>query len=422
MTTTHRTIITLLPHNQQIKAIPGDNLLETLLENSVLLRSDCGGKGVCKKCMVELAHAEGDSPMTPACTYPVDSDVTIRIPESSLAPIHCVKKSHTDFPKSFGQRFVPDETSGVRPGIAIDLGTTTIAIYLCDISSGAVLSSLAIKNPQSLYGDDVMSRICVTSQDNTKLSTLQKLVTSSIEFGCRELLINSSLTPDTLEKMAIVGNPTMIHILLGVTPSSIGTSPYMPLFHESRVTKSENIGILFPEVTITTLPQMSGFLGGDILSAALAVDLENMPYGTLLIDLGTNGELLLKSENGYFGTSCATGPAFEGATLSCGIQASPGAIDRIWVEDPLTIAEYSLIQNNGKPLDPTGICGSGIISGIAALTKAGIIETSGAFTKDYEIPSLQQVLEMAEDMYSFKAMRTPRKKLQSARKMSGLSN
>lgn len=382
-------IVTILPQNQQINANSGETLLETLLENSIMVRSDCGGKGVCKKCMVELVGTSSKPTTTPACTYSVDSEITIRIPESSRAVIHCVTKSHTDFPKSFLQRVKAKNTDHIKPGIAIDLGTTTIALYLCDLSSRTVLSSLAIKNPQSLYGDDVMSRICTISQTKTKLTALQKLVTGSIEFGCRELLLNSSLEPNSLEDIAIVGNPTMIHILLGISPSTIGTSPYMPSFHESRFTNAGDVGIRLTQTTITTLPQMSGFLGGDILSAAIAVDLENMPNGTLLIDLGTNGELLLKSANGYFGTSCATGPAFEGATLSCGMQASPGAIDKIWVDNHPTTTKYSFIKHDEKPLDPTGICGSGIISGIAALTKAGIIEKNGSFTRSLPTPNLK---------------------------------
>lgn len=393
MTNDNCCILEVLPHHHQIKASVGDNLLELLFENSILLRSDCGGKGVCGKCRIEIVQDGNSTSMTEACTCTIDTDMLIQIPESSRIKANCIRKTHTRFPASFAERFSPEKRSAVTPGLAIDLGTTTIAIYLCDTSTGFVLSSLAIKNPQSLYGDDVMSRICKISETVGKLTALQKLVTGAIEFGCRELLINNSLATDSIGPIAIVGNPTMIHILLGVDPRSIGVAPYLPLFYDAKSTNAVDIGMQLTGTMITTLPQMSGFLGGDILSAALAVDLASMPDGTLLIDLGTNGELLLKSANSYFGTSCATGPAFEGASLSCGMQAADGAIDRIWLEGSCKAAGYSLITSEGQESSPRGICGSGIISGIAAFTRGGILEKNGSFTKNAGISALQRSLE-----------------------------
>ena len=114
----------------------------------------------------------------------------------------------------------------------------------------------------------------------------------------------------------------MIHILAGVDPSPIGVSPYQPVFNEARILNTKDLGFSFANIFLQILPQVSGFIGGDILSAGLAVDLTDQPEGTLLIDLGTNGELLLKGKDSLFATSCATGPAFEGASLSCGTQGA----------------------------------------------------------------------------------------------------
>ncbi|MCP4720495.1 MAG: ATP-binding protein, partial [Desulfobacteraceae bacterium] len=191
-------------------------------------------------------------------------------------------------------------------------------------------------------------------------------------------------------QMVTVGNPTMIHIFAGVDPESIGFSPYQPAFYESRKIQSDDLGFTLKNFSIQILPQVSGFIGGDILSAAIAVDLENQPEGTLLVDLGTNGELMLKGKSGFFATSCATGPAFEGASLSCGMQAIPGAINRVKIEDLQNLPEYSLINpSNSSRTKPSGVCGTGVISAVAQFLKKDIIAPGGLFNKKDKIGSLQ---------------------------------
>jgi uncharacterized 2Fe-2S/4Fe-4S cluster protein (DUF4445 family) len=190
--------------------------------------------------------------------------------------------------------------------------------------------------------------------------------------------------------MVVVGNPAMVHIFLRVSPYSIGTAPYGPAFFEARRTASSQLGFTIPPVEIHTLAQPGGFIGGDILSAILATELEDQPVGTLLVDLGTNGELVVKADNGLFATSCATGPAFEGASLSCGMQATAGAIDRVTLADRQALPRYSLITANGsKEISPAGLCGSGVISAVAALLRVGIVDVSGKFIKEPAIPRLR---------------------------------
>lgn len=152
-----------------------------------------------------------------------------------------------------------------------------------------------------------------------------------------------------LHSMVVVGNPTMVHLFLGVDPQPIGVAPYQPVFTQSRVTASRQIGFELLQLDIFTLPQISGFIGGDLLSAGLAADIEHAPYGTLLIDIGTNGELILRAESGLYATSCATGPAFEGATLSCGMQAVSGAIDDVIIESALFPPRCTVLSRNGSP-------------------------------------------------------------------------
>ncbi len=374
--------IELEPHGREIKAKTGRSLLEALVDHSIFLRSDCGGRGKCHKCRVELISADGPREDLTSCTHEINSDIKIEIPETSMLSSHIITKAPVSFPDSFSNRFI-DPDLDTSYGIAVDLGTTTIAVYLCNTTSGEVLSSIAIKNPQALYGDDVMSRIGAINNEKANLQRLQNLVVKAIEWGIVELLSSLELDKKDICKIVTVGNPTMIHILAGVNPESIGTFPYQPAFHEARTMKSADAGFGLGDIPLQLLPQISGFIGGDILSAALAVDLENQPDGTLLIDLGTNGELLFKGEGKLYATSCATGPAFEGATLSCGMQAIPGAINKVVVASPEDAPEFTMINpKKSSKTKPFGVCGTGVISGVAEFCRNHIIEPGGAFTKE----------------------------------------
>ncbi len=382
--------INLLPHGRQIEAKPGRSLIESLMDKSIFLRSDCGGKGVCKKCTLRVIAKNGNFELKKACTFTIHKDVSIEIPESSMLSSHIISKPPVSLPTVFKERF-KDVGGKNSYGIATDLGTTTIAIYLCNINAGKILSSLAVKNPQALYGDDVMSRIGAIGQDDKHLEHLQKLVVKAIEWGIKELLLSLDFKEEVVSQMVTVGNPTMIHILAGVDPEPIGVSPYKPAFYEARNIQSNDLGFNIKNFPIQILPQVSGFIGGDILSAALAVELENQPAGTLLVDLGTNGELMLKGKERFFATSCATGPAFEGASLSCGMQAIPGAINKVEIKSLEGLPEYTIINPlNSSDVTPSGICVSGVISAVAQLYKKEIIESGGAFKKDINLLALNK--------------------------------
>jgi len=378
--------IHLLPHGRKIKATPGKSLMETLMDHSIFLRSDCGGKGICKKCMVNIVPDTGEPELKKACKFIISDDISIKIPEISMLSSHIISKAPASLPGIFKDRF-KNVTGKDCYGIAADLGTTTIAIYLCNTTRGSVISSLAVKNPQALYGDDVMSRITAIGQEKKNLELLQRLVVRAIEWGIKELLRAADIKEEMISQMVTVGNPTMIHILAGVDPEPIGVSPYQPAFYEAKNIPANDLGFKIKNFSIQLLPQISGFIGGDILSATLAVDLENQPQGTLLVDLGTNGELMLKGKDRFFATSCATGPAFEGATLSCGMQAIPGAINKVQIKDMEGLPDYTIINpSNSSKLKPSGICGTGVISAVTQFCKRKIIDPGGAFqnkTKQY---------------------------------------
>ncbi|OGQ91964.1 MAG: hypothetical protein A2464_12600 [Deltaproteobacteria bacterium RIFOXYC2_FULL_48_10] len=375
----NNSVIRILPHDRQIRVENGATLLENFIRHGIFLRSDCGGKGVCGKCRVFKISGAGAQETIESCMYVVSQDLAVHIPESAMLSSHIMTKAPVIFPEAFKRRFRTAKGKD-EFGIAVDLGTTTIAVYLCNMARGRVVSSVAVKNPQAIYGDDVMSRIGVIGRDPRNLKKLQALAVKSIEWGIHALVSRFSDKPLSPGRMVVVGNPVMIHILAGVDPAPIGISPYLPAFYEAAVFRAGDLGFAQAEFSIHTLPQVSGFIGGDTLAASLAVDMKNQPVGALLVDLGTNGELVLKSEDRLFATSCATGPAFEGASLSCGMQAGPGAINAVTIDDHQKVTAVSLIHPNKAPeIKPAGICGAGVLNIVAQLCDKRIIAPDGRF-------------------------------------------
>jgi len=269
-------------------------------------------------------------------------------------------------------------------GIAVDVGTTTVAVYLCDLKQRTIAASTSIRNPQAIFGDDVISRISAVRLDRGSLPRLQAMTVSAIDWAVSALCRQAGVDPRGIGAAVAVGNSTMVHLLLGEDPSSIGVFPYMPGFFEARSVSAGGVGLKFnPAARLRTLPLISGYLGADIVSAALAVDLARHAPGTLLVDVGTNGEIILLAEAGLAATSCATGPAFEGAAISHGMQATSGAIDTVRFNPQTGNLDVTVIQRgDGPPQRPAGICGSGIISTVAELLRAGILSKSGRFNPD----------------------------------------
>ncbi len=380
--------IQILPHGEKYTASEGSSLLESLRFNGVPIRSDCAGKGSCGKCNVNIWLNGNSSESVNACSHYINSDLSIEVPESSKEISQRLTKPSIVLNGSFISKMKARDAAKPKFGLAVDLGTTTIAIYLCEMTKGKVLSSVSAKNPQFIFGDDVMSRIGAVDDDIGNLNILQSLVVDLIEQQGKRLLSRHKMERENLE-MILVGNPTMNHLFLGVNPETIGKAPYLPQFYKPKLITSNDIGLGLPCSKIQTLPQISGFIGSDILSAAIAVELEDQPVGTLLIDLGTNGELMLKGKNGYVATSCATGPAFEGASLSCGIQATPGAISSVKISQKNALPQIHLIdKENYKSVKPTGICGTGVISAVSQFCEYAIVDSSGRFVDDKDIVPL----------------------------------
>lgn len=393
--------------DKTVRAGKGASLLEAMVAAGLLLRADCGGRGRCGKCLVRVASADAGGLSAPdeserrflgdgrlstghrlACRAVVYGTVSVQVPaESRLAP-EVVQKGLPTLLSLPAARLRPPDSAW---GIAVDVGTTTVAVYLCDRQQRVVAASTSIRNPQAIFGDDVISRISAVRLDPGSLPRLQSMTVSAIDWAVSALCRQAGIDPRAIGAAVAVGNSTMIHLLLGENPSSIGVFPYAPGFIEARSVSAGAVGLKFnPGARLRTLPLISGYLGADIVSAALAADLARRACGTMLVDVGTNGEIIMLADAGLSATSCATGPAFEGAAISHGMQASSGAIDAVRFNPQAGNLDVTVVQRgDGPPPRPAGICGSGIISTVAELLRAGIISKSGRFNPDADSACLR---------------------------------
>jgi len=265
------------------------------------------------------------------------------------------------------------DTTKSSYGIAFDIGTTTVAGYLIDLSTGKELSAVAKTNPQAIHGDDIISRIEFTQQYKGALEILQKEIVNTLNEIIREAAQRAGINTNNIYKIAVAGNTCMHHLLLGLNPSYIALSPYIPVTKESLNLKAKNIPKLVLEATVNVyiLPNISAFVGADITAGILATYIWRNKKIILFVDLGTNGEIVLGSKKKIWTCSTAAGPAFEGAQISSGMRATEGAIDKVKMDNK-SIA-YRVIKD-GKV---RGICGSGLIDLIAEMLNLGLINKSG---------------------------------------------
>ncbi len=284
-------------------------------------------------------------------------------------------------------------------GIAVDLGTTKIAVLLVDLLSGKTIDKKGVMNPQISFGEDVMSRINYAMQSRQNAEKIQKVVIEQLNTTINELAENNSITPSQIIEMTIVGNTAMHHLFLGFPIRQLGLSPFVSLTTSPLEIKAREIGISIASgAYVYLLPVVAGFVGSDHVSMVLASGIDDVEGNLIGIDIGTNTEIILKSKKGFESVSTASGPAFEGAHIKFGMRAAPGAIERVIIDKNTCIPKIQTI-NDKKPI---GICGSGILDAIAEMLKAGIINSRGRFQSDAkcicsdEKGVLQYILEPEE--------------------------
>jgi len=264
-------------------------------------------------------------------------------------------------------------------GAAIDIGTTTVTLWLVDLVTGEVRAQVAQYNQQIARGEDVVSRIIFASK-NGGSEQLRNLVLETIngllEQACKRVKADPPLVPREVVKAAVVGNSTMIHLLLGIPAENIRMMPFITGVNQTPSMTAREIGIgIHPDGTVDCLPGVASYVGADISAGVLSSGVDDTEKVTLFMDVGTNGEIVLGSREWLVTCACSAGPAFEGAGVGHGMRASKGAIEDVWINSETYEPTYRVIGG----VKPQGVCGSGLIALLAEMFLTGVVDKAGNF-------------------------------------------
>lgn len=328
------------------KGKDGETVLSVLQQNGIAVQTPCGGNGRCQKCIVEI-----DGKPYPACQTMAFDGMKVVVPEEKKAVIAETGKS------SF---YPPDLEEGYFA--ACDIGTTTVVCHLLD-KAGKKLATASACNSQRESGADIVSRI------HAPLSLMHEQMIAQIQNMLLELLHKTGKT-GRIKRLAVSGNTVMCHLFAGVSAESIGTAPFVPQEFFGKEYEGEAIGLSFCD-RIYILPAVSGFVGGDITADLLSVMPEHEREETLLLDIGTNGEIVLGQKGSFLCCATAAGPAFEGAEITMGMPAQEGAVSHVYLDK-----RRLRIQTVGNQKEE-GICGSGLLDALAVFLQMGIVDKTG---------------------------------------------
>ncbi len=260
-------------------------------------------------------------------------------------------------------------------GMAFDIGTTSIVGSLIDLTSGECLANVGGVNPQAVYGGDLMSRIAYAQFDEKKLATLRARALNAINDFVKEACTEAGVLPNHVYKMVVVGNTCMHHVLLGIDVSYVGLAPYAPTVNEAIVVSAGELPLkAAPNAQVCLLPIVAGFVGADTMACVLATRIYESEEIRALVDIGTNGEVIMGRRGRLMACSAPAGPALEGAQVRHGMRGAMGAIEKVEIGDDVCCAVIG-------DAPAIGICGSGLIDACAKLVESGIMETSGRFLR-----------------------------------------
>jgi uncharacterized 2Fe-2S/4Fe-4S cluster protein (DUF4445 family) len=371
------------PEGVEVDVRPGATIHEAAAEAGVLLEAPCGGLGRCGSCRVRgagglrspgatesaaLSGADLGAGTRLSCMARVDGPEAVTVWRAVPRP------GPTWTARSAAEGGQRRESLG----IAVDLGTTTLAASLYDLSDGRLLETASALNPQVAFGHDIMTRISrAISGDG---DAMFGAVTGRIGELLRGLLVTGGDGRSDLREIVVVGNPAMVHLFLDRDVTPLATAPYEGALIEPVTLPAHDAGLPgAPDAVVRIGPAVSAFIGSDAVAGMLATGLARRIDATLLIDLGTNGEIILRANGATLATSAAAGPAMEGVSISSGMRAEPGAIDRVRFVDGRV--EASTID--GEPA--RGICGSGLLDAVSALLESGAIDASGRMAEPFEL-------------------------------------
>ncbi len=286
----------------------------------------------------------------------------------------------------------PGDTSGANFAFAFDIGTTTIAGQLIDLKRDQIVGSRIVFNKQAVYGADVITRI-VCASESDGMERLNSAVIGNINEIIEDLSASHKVSLSDVFAIVLAGNMTMMHLLLKIDPSGMRKAPYMPETSAFPAASAANLEIeINPCGVVVSIPGVSTYIGGDIVSGILACGLSDSEELTLLVDIGTNGEIVLGNREWMIGSAASAGPAFEGSGLSCGMKAASGAIQKVSI-DANNDVRYETISG----ASPKGICGSGYIDLLCQLLRRGIIDKDGRINRN----TISRRVRMAGNNYEF---------------------
>jgi uncharacterized 2Fe-2S/4Fe-4S cluster protein (DUF4445 family) len=377
-------VVDLQPAGRRAAVAQGTTILAAAQSVGVELQAICGGAGTCAGCRVRLAHGALSDP-TPeehrelssgeivaglrmACQATALGDVRVDIPPESLTAAQRVQLEGGEEPIPAG----PSRLS--RLGLAIDIGTTKLAVYLLDLDSGRTLARAGAMNPQIAYGEDLISRIAYTDQNPAGGRVLREKLVDRLNRLIGEICAQVGASRDRIVDVVAVGNTVMHHLFAGLAVRTLGTAPYRPLTTDALDLSARDAGLDLSAGTRVFVPSnIAGYVGADHVAALLSTGVGETNRTALALDIGTNTEISLARGGRLFSCSSPSGPAFEGAHISAGMRAAPGAIERVCIRGA-EVSTYTI----GR-LPPVGICGSGVLDAVAEMRAVGAIDRRGNF-------------------------------------------
>lgn len=333
----------------------------------------CGGQGKCQKCKVRILDGS-DPGIHMACTTKVVEDIAVDT--AAMEGTHIILEGGASR-KTIAEPLAANGLDN-RWLVAFDIGTTTLVAYLLDGTTGKQVKLASTMNPQTQYGADVIVRCNYVLEHGGR--GLSACIREAMNQLIRELADSERISVEEISQIAFVGNTCMHHLFLELNPDSLVKAPYVPVIKEPLIYKASDYDLhIHPHGILKILPNIGGFVGADTVGCLISTDFEHRSKITLMIDIGTNGEMALTDGKRILACSTAAGPAFEGAKISCGMRGAEGAVDHMFLENDEL--KWHVIGE----AEPVGICGSGLLDCIALLLKMGIVDASGRMAAPDEI-------------------------------------
>ncbi|MCL2711719.1 MAG: ASKHA domain-containing protein [Methanomassiliicoccaceae archaeon] len=361
--------VRFLPSDVCVDVESGTLIADAASSAGIKMRLPCNGNGRCGRCNVIISKDnkkdQCNSERTLACQTHITDNIEISIPADEDTII--ASKDHRKIKIDDLTPIVTSKKNNY--GLAVDIGTTTVAVSIVDMNNGLDLYSAASYNLQGSHGDDVLSRIEYAHDGGT--DELRRSVIETINDLIRTFIGDTN----EINAVYVSGNTTMIHLFLGVDPSPIRELPYLPVIKEKEITGKESSLLVNKDAKVICMPSPAAYVGGDVISDIINSEMDVSDDLSLLIDVGTNGEVALGNNDVMLVCSSSAGPAFEGGKMTSGMMAKSGAIDSFKINDNEKF-EFTVIGGN----EPKGICGSGFIDILAQLFLKGYIDKKGKFT------------------------------------------